>query len=94
MRNAPFIDMASFREKVLTVVKAIPKGKTLTYGEVARKAGSPTAYRTVGNILKANYNNLIPCHRVIRSDGTLGGYNRGIRKKLALLKKEGAVVSK
>lgn len=78
-----------FREKVLTVVRAIPKGKTLTYKEVAQKAGNRLAARAVGAILKTNYNHKIPCHRVVRSDGTAGEYNRGRGKKIALLKKEG-----
>lgn len=64
--------MDSFKEKVFEVVKNIPKGKKMTYMEVAKKAGSPKAYRAVGNILKTNYDSSIPCHRVIRSDGKLG----------------------
>lgn len=79
-----------FTEKVFEVVKKIPKGKTLTYKEVAAKAGSPKAYRAVGNIISKNYDLAIPCHRVIRSDGGLGGYNRGLKKKHAILQKEGA----
>ncbi len=80
---------SKFRQKVFSVVQKIPKGKALTYMEVAEKAGSPRAYRAVGNILKKNYDPTIPCHRVIRSDKALGGYNRGARKKLEILKKEG-----
>lgn len=79
----------SFREKVLAVVTKIPKGKFLTYTEVARQAGSPKACRAVGNILNKNCNLKIPCHRVIRSDGSLGGYNRGVVKKKEILRKEG-----
>ncbi len=81
--------MNSFKEKVLRVVTQIPKGKTLSYKEVARRAGRPRAYRVVGNILNKNYDPKIPCHRVIRSDGSVGGYNRGSRKKIQILKKEG-----
>ena len=81
--------MKTFSEKVYEVVKKIPKGKVLTYKEVAKKAGSPTAYRAVGNILNKNYDPKIPCHRVIRSDGKLGGYNRGAKNKEKILKKEG-----
>lgn len=83
--------MLTFTEKVYVVVKKIPKGKTLTYKQVAIKAGRPKAFRSVGNILNKNYNPAIPCHRVIRSDGRLGGYNRGTTKKRTILKKEGAV---
>jgi O-6-methylguanine DNA methyltransferase len=84
--------MSTFREKVLAVVRTTPKGKTITYKEVARRAGSPKAMRAVGAIMKTNFDPNIPCHRVIRSDGTAGGYNRGRGKKIALLKKEGAKI--
>jgi len=80
--------MLSFKEKVFAVVKKIPKGKTLTYKEVARRAGSPRAYRAVGNVLHQNYDPKIPCHRVIRSDGNPGGYNRGKEQKIMLLKND------
>lgn len=80
----------TFKEKVFAVVKKIPKGKFLTYKEVARRAGSPNAARAVGGALKTNFDLAIPCHRVIGSDGKMHGYNRGIRNKIALLKKEGA----
>ena len=83
--------MKSFKEKVFEVVRKIPKGKTLTYKEVARKAGSEKAFRAVGNILNTNYDPNIPCHRVVRSDGKTGGYNRGERLKKEILKKEGAI---
>jgi len=81
----------SFREKVLKVVSKIPKGKTLTYKEVARSAGNPRAFRAVGNILNKNYDPKIPCHRVIKSDGSLGNYNRGALAKKNLLVKEKAI---
>jgi len=81
----------SFKQKVLNIVKKIPKGKTLTYKDVAIEAGSPRAFRAVGNILNKNYNTKIPCHRVIRSDGGIGGYNRGQKNKITILKKEKAI---
>lgn len=81
--------MGNFYKKVLTIVSKIPKGKVLTYKEVAYKAGSPRAYRAVGNILSKNFNPKIPCHRVVCSDGSLGGYNRGRARKAKILKKEG-----
>ncbi|MBI2064776.1 MAG: MGMT family protein [Candidatus Yanofskybacteria bacterium] len=84
--------MTKFNEKVNAIVEGIPRGKTLTYKEVARLAGRPKAYRAVGNILNKNYNSDIPCHRVIRSDGGIGGYNRGIKKKREILGHEGVVI--
>jgi len=78
----------SFKDKVYEVVKTIKKGRTLTYKEVAMLAGSPKAYRAVGNILNKNYNSSIPCHRVIRTDGRSGGYNRGAELKKKLLEQE------
>ena len=81
--------MKTFSQKVMSVVRRIPKGRTLTYKEVAKRAGKPKAYRAVGNILNKNYDKNIPCHRVIRSDGTFGGYNNGEKRKVELLIKEG-----
>ena len=81
----------SFKQKVLYIVAKIPSGRTLSYGEVAKKAGIPEAYRAVGNILNKNCNPKIPCHRVIRSDGKIGGYNRGVKKKIEILIKERAL---
>ncbi len=77
-----------FANRVSRVVRGIPRGETRTYKQVARLAGSPRAYRAVGNILNKNFDPAIPCHRVIRSDGTLGGYNRGSLQKKLLLQKE------
>ena len=81
-----------FQKKVYEIVRKIPKGKTLTYKKVAKLSGYPKAWRAVGNILNKNRNPKIPCHRVIRSDGIIGGFNKGIKKKIALLKKEGALI--
>jgi O-6-methylguanine DNA methyltransferase len=81
--------MKTFSEKVYAVVRGIKVGNVLTYKQVAEKAGNPRAYRAVGNILNKNYNPEIPCHRVVRSDGATGGYNRGAENKVAKLKKEG-----
>lgn len=83
----------SFTEKVHEVVKKIPKGKVLTYGEVARKAGNAKAVRAVGTIMSKNFNPDIPCHRVIRSDGKIGNYNRGGAKvKERILREEGYIL--
>ena len=83
----------SFQNNVLSVVRKIPKGKTMTYGEVAKQAGSPKAARAVGMIMSQNQDLSVPCHRVIRSDGKIGAYN-GLRgkSKLILLKEEGVLV--
>ncbi len=85
--------MRKFKEKVLKIVAKIPKGKVLTYKEVAKLAGNEKAARAVGNILKASFPS-VPCHRVIRSDGKIGGYILGSRKKIELLKKEGVKIKK
>ena len=81
-----------FRNKVLDIVKKIPKGKFLTYKEIARKAGFPRVWRVVGNVLSKNRNLKIPCHRVIKSNGKIGGFNLGIKKKIALLMREGVKI--
>ena len=80
-----------FRDRVLKVVASIPKGKTLSYKQVAQLAGSPRAYRAVGNIMNKNDNPNVPCHRVIKSDGTVGGYAHGTNRKKEILIKEGAI---
>lgn len=80
--------MMTFREAVFEIVKKIPQGATKTYQEVATEAGSPKAYRAVGNVLNTNYDPTIPCHRVIRSDGKTGGYNRGAEEKKNILSQE------
>ena len=80
-----------FKKRVLAVVQGIPKGETLSYRDVAERAGYPHAYRAVGSVLKSNRNPMIPCHRVIRSDGSAGEYNRGRTLKIKKLKDEGAL---
>ncbi|HAT73755.1 MAG: Methylated-DNA/protein-cysteine methyltransferase [Candidatus Moranbacteria bacterium GW2011_GWF2_36_839] len=82
----------SFQEKVLEIVGKIPIGKVLTYKKVAKEAGNPKAYRAVGNILHKNHNLKIPCHRVICSNGEIGGYNRGEKEKRKLLTREGIII--
>ena len=82
----------SFKERVFSVVAKIPKGEVLTYKEVAGRSLSPRAARAVGSIMAKNYNLKVPCHRVIKSDGTLGNYNRGgAPQKKKILEKEGAL---
>ncbi len=85
--------MKTFKEKVYFIVKKIPRGKVLTYKQIAIRVNSPKAYRAVGLVLSKNYDPNIPCHRVIRSDGKIGGYNRRTEEKIRLLKKEGVKTS-
>lgn len=83
-----------FSQKVLKIIKTIKKGNFLTYQEVAALAGKKRAARAVGNILAENKNPRIPCHRVIKSNNEIGGYQgsrKNIWKKAALLLKEGAI---
>lgn len=84
--------MTNFTQKVYEVVRRIPKGEILTYKQVAKMAGSPKACRAVGNVLNKNYDPQIPCHRVVRSDGKAGGYNRGTEAKLKKLREEGGII--
>ena len=78
-----------FKEKVYKFTGKIPKGKLATYKSVAMAVGRPRAYRGVANALAQNFDPKIPCYRVVRSDGFVGGYNRGIPKKKQLLWSEG-----
>jgi methylated-DNA-[protein]-cysteine S-methyltransferase len=81
--------METFTEKVRQVVAKIPEGETLTYKEVSIRAGNPFAYRAVGSIMSKNYDPNIPCHRVVRSNGQVGEYNRGgSQRKRELLAQE------
>lgn len=86
-----------FREKVYNACRKIPKGKTATYGEIAVKTGHPGAARAVGNALNKNPDPMakggeIPCHRVICSNGKIGGFASGTKNKIRLLKKEGHTI--
>ena len=80
--------MTTFKQRVLAVVQSIPLGQTMSYKEVAQLAGSPRAFRAVGTIMRGNKDLGVPCHRVICSDGSLGGYNGGVDKKRKLLEME------
>lgn len=81
----------SFTERVYDAVRKIPKGQTRTYGQVAAAIGVPGAARAVGNALNKNRSKDVPCHRVIRADGSVGGYAWGGKMKARILKKEGAI---
>ena len=88
----PVFDSLSFKDKVYYIVSQIPRGQTATYREVAEKIGAPRAYRAVGNVLNQNPRLWVPCHRVIRSDGKIGGFARGTAIKTEMLKKEGVAI--
>ncbi len=81
--------LTDFQKKVYEAVKKIPRGKVLSYLEVAARLKKPGAARAVGNALNRNFDKRIPCHRVIKSGGFVGGYRSGIKKKKEILQKEG-----
>ncbi len=83
-----------FQIKVLIATYRIPKGKTATYKDIAKRIGHPHAYRAVGSVLKINpLAPTVPCHRVIKSDGSLGNFSSpgGTRRKMQMLKAERAI---
>ena len=89
-----FTDHPPFREAVLRACRRIPYGKTASYADLARAVGKPRAARAVGTAMAHNPVPLvIPCHRVVRSDGSLGGFStpRGVKEKKRLLLLEGAL---
>jgi len=82
-----------FQARVLELVSKVPRGRVTTYKELARALGNPRACRAVGNALAKNPRPLkIPCHRVVRSDGKIGGYKLGSQRKTELLRREGVKV--
>ncbi len=79
-----------FQQKVWTELLKIPKGQTRTYEDIARAIGVPQSFRAVANAIGKNSLAVsVPCHRVIRKDGSIGGYRWGMRKKKKLLESEG-----
>jgi methylated-DNA-[protein]-cysteine S-methyltransferase len=87
--------VGAFARRVLRVTAEIPYGGVLSYGEVAADAGSPRGSRAAGNALGSNpIPIVIPCHRVLRSGGALGGYGGGLERKCWLLELEGALPSR
>ena len=87
-------DNTPFQMKVWQALRAIPYGRVRSYGWVARKIGKPRAARAVGSACGANpVPLLVPCHRVVAGDGSLGGFSGGLLNKRRLLKLEGIRVS-
>ena len=84
--------LTEFQKRVLLAACAIPKGETRSYKQIAEQIGSPGACRAVGSALSKNPLPVsVPCHRVVSSDGKIGGYKFGTRRKIALLRSEGAI---
>jgi len=82
----------TFTSKVLECVRNIPRGRVASYGAIALLAGSPGAARAVGTIMKNNKDKNVPCHRVVCTDGRIGGYNGNLGVKIDLLKSEGVEI--
>ena len=83
--------ITSFQKKVYSLCKRVPKGKVTTYAEIGKAIGKRgQIYRAVGAALNKNpYAPRVPCHRVVKSDGSVGGFATGTKKKILLLKREG-----
>lgn len=87
--------LGTFTQKVLNELRKVPRGHVKTYGWLAKKIGKPGAARAVGQALKRNpIPIVIPCHRIIRDDGTIGGFSMGVNIKERLLALEGVKLSK
>lgn len=84
----------SFAERCYTLLRKVPRGSVTTYAELAHALGSK-AYRAVGNCLNKNpYAPVVPCHRVVSSNGTLGGFAWGTKEKIKLLEAEGIQIQR
>ena len=89
------MSLTKFEIAVLEKLKKVPHGQVTTYGILAKAVGRPGAARAVGNAVNKNpWAPRVPCHRVVKSTGELGGFASGTRKKIGLLKKEGVMVKK
>lgn len=84
--------MTQFQNKVYKITSKIPKGKVVTYKQIAEATGIPEAARAVGNALNKNFNRKVPCHRVVKSNGGIGGFRGGVKKKTGILTQEGVKV--
>ncbi len=81
-----------FASLVFAACAKIPRGKVSTYSDLARAISHPYAARAVGNTLNKNRSRFVPCHRVVRSDGCIGGFAHGTEKKIEMLRHEGVDV--
>ena len=83
----------NFNEKCYAILRKVPKGKVTTYKAIAEKLGLQ-AYRAVGNAMNKNpYSPKVPCHRVVKSNGEVGGFANGTNEKIRLLSSEGIIIS-
>jgi len=83
-------NLTDFEKKVYLAVRKIPEGEVRSYKWVAAKIGKPRAFRAIGNALNNNpYIGIVPCHRVIKSDGSIGGFAKGVKRKRDMLRAEG-----
>lgn len=84
--------ISNFQQEVFRITRKIPKGKVATYKQIAKAVGRPKAARAVGNALNKNKNPKVPCHRVVKSNGEVGGFRKGAGVKIKILTKEGVKV--
>lgn len=89
LASFPLRGLTEFARRVYAEAQKIPRGQVATYAEVARRCGRPHAARAVGQVLKRNFDPQIPCQRVVRANGSVGGWNRGPSKKVQVLRQEG-----
>ncbi len=88
-----FKKITNFQKQCYLALLKIPKGKITTYKKLAEKINNPKAARAVGNAMNKNpFAPIVPCHRVISSDGSIGGFARGIKAKIKLLQQEGLTI--
>lgn len=86
--------ITQFEKEVYAACKKIPRGRVSTYMTIAKVIGKPKGARAVGNALNRNpYAPSVPCHRVVRSDGTVGGFASGEKKKISILQKEKLIIA-
>jgi O-6-methylguanine DNA methyltransferase len=89
------MELTMFAKAVLEATRKVPRGRITTYGEIAKIIGRPKAGRAVGNALNKNpYAPVVPCHRVVKVDGKIGGFNKGAKAKIKILESEGIKVEK
>ncbi len=83
--------MINFNEKCYSILEKVPSGKVISYKQIASKLNSK-GYRAVGNAMNKNRNKEVNCHRVVCSDGKVGGYAFGTKNKVKILEKEGVMI--